>query len=43
MTAITWKMTVLKKDIVAEVKPSFKAVKKDEPKIGIEQNKKQNE
>ena len=31
--AATWKITVRKKEIIAEVSPSFKAVKKLEAKI----------
>ena len=35
-----WKSNVLRKAIVAEVKPSFRAVKNAEPNIEIPENKK---
>ena len=42
-TAATWNISVLKKDIEADVKPSFSAVKKEEPKIAWPENKNENE
>ena len=42
-TAEVWNTRVLKKDIIAEIRPLFNAVKNDEPKIAIPQNKNENE
>ena len=41
-TATVWKTSVLKKEIIAEVKPSFSAVKKPDEKIAKPINKKLN-
>lgn len=35
ITARIWKTRVLRNEIIAEVSPSFKAVKNDEPNIAI--------
>ena len=35
ITAAIWKTMVRKKDIIAEIRPLFSAVKKDDPKIAI--------
>lgn len=42
-TAATWKINVLRKEINAEMRPSFNAVKKDEPKIAIPEKRKEKE
>ena len=43
VTARHWNTSVRRKEIRAEVSPSFRAVKKDEPKIAIPENKKEKE
>ena len=40
ITATTWNTKQRKNEINAEIKPLFKAVKKDDPKIEIPENKK---
>ena len=42
-TAAIWNTNVLKNDIIAEIRPLFKAVKNPEPNIAIPQNKNWNE
>ena len=42
-TAAVWKQRVRRKDITAEIKPLFKAVKKPELKIPIPAKRKANE
>ena len=42
-TELIWKKRVLIKDIVAELIPSFNAVKNEEPKIAMPENKNENE
>ena len=42
-TAATWKTNVLKNEIIAEIGPLFKAVKKEEPKIANPANKNEKE
>ena len=41
--AASWNTNVLKKDMTAEVTPSFSAVKKDEPYMAKPENKKEKE
>ena len=43
MTAATWKTSVLKNEMSADVRPSLKAVKKDEPNIENPENRNENE
>ena len=42
-TAITWKTSVLKNEIIADIGPLLRAVKKDEPNIANPANKKEKE
>ena len=42
-TNATWNTSVRKNEISADVSPSFSAVKKEEPKIGIPQSRNENE
>ena len=42
-TAEIWKTRVRKNEIKAEVRPSFSAVKNDEPKMAMPANKNENE
>ena len=43
ITAAIWKTMVRKKDIIAETRPLFSAVKKDDPKIANPAKRKENE
>jgi hypothetical protein len=43
ITPATWKTRVRIKEIIADMVPLFKAVKKDEPKIANPENKNENQ
>ena len=43
ITAAIWKTSVLKNEIIADVRPSLSAVKNDEPKIAIPAKRNENE